>query len=783
MDDARRIAALLLVCFASVLAAVPVAAQGRPASTPARASASSTPAGGACTIHSLPSFVDQGESKTASSVADIVEVECEPVFAGQTVKVSSQGLFSRCRGHLIWSSPYPYKPVSGPSFKVTLDGDGDANVALWAGPGCAEGESLISAHLQEAPYTTVATAFSVRPPMDTPPGVFALPGSQVEDNVTSSVAAIVQIEFPSVYAERYVNIRAEQLFSRCMIAPHLVWVGPDGNVLASGKEAVSKVRLDNNGNAFVVLLGGGSCASGSSEIEASLEQSPYTTYTTTFTVESPRPTWEEPAFAISKLQEIKGSGTGFVPTPLSGSVGQTVAYEIVVKNTGNVGLSFSAFSDPRCDPGTIAGGPGNGILAPGQSATYTCEHRLTAVGSYTNEATVTGTSTAGKPLTGTSNRVLVTVPPEPNFTIEKLQQIRGSASGFTTARLTGAIGQTVEYEINVSNTGNLPLIFSAFSDPRCDSGTIAGGPGEAALAPGSSATYTCSHLITAVGTYINVASVTGTAEGQPPITRTAPPVEVVSVGHAYFTIEKLQQLQGSSTGFTTTRLTAVIGQTVDYEIVVRNTGDLPLTLSAFSDARCDGGTIAGGPGEAALAPGSSTTYTCSHVIAAVGDYVNEAVVTATAQGEAPLTQISNPVEVHISAAPLPQPPPSPGTAPGPAPPAPPSPKGQVLATCMQVQPAVRGATGPKVRTFTLRVTAALVSRATVYLDGRRIKTLGQAQAERGSFAIKINPRRLSYGAHTLSVKMVYASGACGPSARSSVFVRPRSSRVAPSFTG
>ena len=47
----------------------------------------------------------------------------------------------------------------------------------------------------------------------------------------------------------------------------------------------------NDGNAFAVLFGNYSCASGSSMIEASLENAPYTTYTTDFTIEPPQPTF------------------------------------------------------------------------------------------------------------------------------------------------------------------------------------------------------------------------------------------------------------------------------------------------------------------------------------------------------------------------------------------------------------------------------------------------------------------------------------------------------------
>ena len=50
------------------------------------------------------------------------------------------------------------------------------------------------------------------------------------------------------------------------------------------------------------------------------------------------------------------------------------------------------------------------------------------VGDYSNEASITGNEGTG---TQTSNKVLVNVPAEPSFTIEKLQEIAGSKAGFT----------------------------------------------------------------------------------------------------------------------------------------------------------------------------------------------------------------------------------------------------------------------------------------------------------------------------------------------------------------
>jgi hypothetical protein len=251
-----------------------------------------------------------------------------------------------------------------------------------------------------------------------------------------------------------------------------------------------------------------------------------------------------PSFTIEKFQEIAGSNEGFTKNPLIGAIGQTVDYEIIVRNTGNVPLEFSEFSDPHCDPGTIAGGPGTGLpgthtVDPKQSTVYTCSRLLTTPGPCSNEATVVGGTPEEPPVMETSNQVVCEVPsppppplpppppaPKPAFTIEKRQEIAGSKAGFTTAQLSGIVGETVDYEVIVTNTGNTPLKFSSFSDGPCDQPTISGGPGEGAVAPGSATTYTCSHLLASAGKYVNVASVLGTAPGATPVGETSNPVEV-----------------------------------------------------------------------------------------------------------------------------------------------------------------------------------------------------------------------------------------------------------------
>jgi len=104
--------------------------------------------------------------------------------------------------------------------------------------------------------------------------------------------------------------------------------------------------------------------------------------------------------AMKDLQKIAGSEAGFTNQPLEGAEeGQTVEYSISVRNNGWASETLSKFTDEKCDPGTIAGGPGESPLAIGETTTYTCSHVLTAAdvvaGSFSDSASVTATPPGG----------------------------------------------------------------------------------------------------------------------------------------------------------------------------------------------------------------------------------------------------------------------------------------------------------------------------------------------------------------------------------------------------
>jgi len=347
----------------------------------------------------------------------------------------------------------------------------------------------------------------------------------------------------------------------------------------------------------------------------------------------------DPGFTIEKLQKIDGTASPFTTSTLPlGHVGQTVDYEIVVKNTGNVPLGFGNFTDPKCDEGTITGGPGEATVPAGGSTTYLCKHLLTEadreVGFYTNSATVTGTPPEGScsriascpSVTKESNTVVVELPTPGVNTEFGCKNFVISLSGFPNVP-----NNTVKIKIKVDGVAVLETNFT-FNGPT---GTFVY---EANLGPGK-------HSVDAF-----VKWNTNTFKGGRDQTIKG---GVTCLAEPGFSIEKLQKIEGSSEPFTAEPIEGEVAQTVDYEVIVKNTGNVPLTFGPFTDEGCDEGTIAGGPGEASVAPGGSSTYTCQHTLTLTdqlnGSYSNTATDTGTPpEGQGlPVTQSSNTVVTNV----------------------------------------------------------------------------------------------------------------------------------------
>jgi hypothetical protein len=340
----------------------------------------------------------------------------------------------------------------------------------------------------------------------------------------------------------------------------------------------------------------------------------------------------DPELSIVKKQHFAPKGEFATTTLPGGKVGKTVDYEVIVTNSGNVPLTLSPLNDPNCDPGTIAGGPGESPLAVGASTTYTCKHVLTSAdqtaGSYTNTASSTGTPPEGDgpPTTVPSNPVVVELP-TPSDSV-------GFSCGAVTFTFTGFPNEpnnTVSEFIHVD--GQLFYEGTFTFNGSFGTNTI-----PLTLTPGKHKIDARAHWKT-----------NGFGGGRDIPLRHGLTCSAPEPG---FDISKDQEIAGSATGFTSAPVSAKVGQTDDYKITVTNTGNVPITLSAFSDPNCDEGTIAGGP-SGALAPAASTIYTCSRLLSSVGEHTNTASVTGTppAGDGAAVNHSSNTVSVDVPAEP------------------------------------------------------------------------------------------------------------------------------------
>lgn len=197
-----------------------------------------------------------------------------------------------------------------------------------------------------------------------------------------------------------------------------------------------------------------------------------------------------------------------------GAVGSVITYSFVAQNSGNVTLTGVAITDPHAGLSPIAPRwPGTaGRLAPAQQVTGTASYTVTQAdvdaGTIMNAASVAGTPPTGPTVAAASPTVvLAPAPAGPALSTTKSATVTG----------TGAVGDTVNYEITAVNTGNVTLRSVAVSDPLPGLTPFQyTWPGTAGiLAPGQQVTATTSHTITQAdvdaGSLVNVATTNATA--------------------------------------------------------------------------------------------------------------------------------------------------------------------------------------------------------------------------------------------------------------------------------
>ncbi len=342
------------------------------------------------------------------------------------------------------------------------------------------------------------------------------------------------------------------------------------------------------------------------------------------TVTSPPSTAVVTATSLPAISVQKSASPTTVAT-----VGQSVAYSFLVKNTGNVTLTSvsvaDAFTAPA-GPALVISCPPTPLAAGATltcTATYSVKQADLDAGTIVNSATASGTPPTGSPVTSAPSTATVTASQSALLSIQK-------AASPTTVT---SIGQTVAYSFLVTNNGNVTLtgvgVADTFTAPAGPPLTIS--CPTSTLAPLASTTCTASYVSTAAdfdrGRIDNSATASGKTPGNLTVTSAPSTATVTTTQSATITVQK--------SALPTTVTT--VGQSVAYSFLVKNTGNVTLTSVSVADAF----TAPAGPALSiscpvtTLAAGASTTCTATYSVKQADLDAGTIVNSATASGTPP----------------------------------------------------------------------------------------------------------------------------------------------------
>ncbi len=327
-----------------------------------------------------------------------------------------------------------------------------------------------------------------------------------------------------------------------------------------------------------------------------------------------------------------------LPTTVT-TVGQSVAYSFLVKNTGNVTLTSVSVADLFTAPA----GPALSIscpvttLAAGASttctATYSVKQADLDAGTIVNSATVSGTPPTGPPVTSPPSTATVTA-----TTTSALQLTKSAVVTDVNANGVNDLGDTIAWSFLVKNTGTSTLTTVAVADPIAGAVTCPVTP----LAPGASTTCTAApHTITQADVDAGVVNNTATASAKNPAGTTVPS-NPSSTSTPVTQASGLQLTKSAAVTDVNGDGKTDLGDTIAWSFLVKNTGTTTLTTVAVADPKAGAVTCP----VTSLVPGASTTCTATATYSITQADVDAGVVnntaTASAKNPAGTTVPSNP---------------------------------------------------------------------------------------------------------------------------------------------
>ena len=300
------------------------------------------------------------------------------------------------------------------------------------------------------------------------------------------------------------------------------------------------------------------------------------------------------------------------------TVGQVITYTYNVRNTGNVLLTGVSITDAHNGDGPLGTiSPASVASLPvGQTAIFTADYTVTqadidAAADITNIATVTATPSRGSLPTTTAQEAVDVADPVPALTMVKT----ATTTDFDT------VGDIISYTYRVTNAGNISISAISVTDNKIATVNCPA----TSIAPMEFVTCTADYSIKQedldAGFVTNVAEATGTpTDGTPP------------------TVTATETINGTQSPKLTLVKTALdtnftaIGDTIDYEYLVTNTGNVDIMALSVTDDKI---ATLNCP-VTALAPMEQTTCTGTYTVIQedldAGQVINNAEASGTPAG-------------------------------------------------------------------------------------------------------------------------------------------------------
>ncbi len=351
--------------------------------------------------------------------------------------------------------------------------------------------------------------------------------------------------------------------------------------------------------------------------------------------DEPVETKDAKLFAEKKLITVNGEKAENV---VDVKLGDKLGYTIEIVNNGNVTISAIEVNDPLTgDNWTID------ALAPGKSTTFTTKEYIVTeqdilAGQVLNTATAKGTDPEGKPVEETPSVTTETEEPDGSAVVNK------TTTSTPADGKAYVLGETITYEISVTNTGNVTLTDITVTDELTGNTFNVN-----SLAPGRTSeifkdSYTVTEKDILAGSVVNTATAKGTSpdpdKPEPEVTPGKEEDETDKPNPHITITKEVVNTPENGTAYK-------VGEVIKYSIRVVNDGNLTLKDIVVSDPLTgDTWNIA------ELAPDAEKTFNAEYTVTeadaengkvdADGNETFSVVNTVTATGTSPDPDKPNP---------------------------------------------------------------------------------------------------------------------------------------------